>query len=171
MTSTATCPNNCVEDVVMAYIRFFGLTGLPQILSAFSAATWRIVVHGGGFPTILSFEYREFLAGKYGHKNYMCPMPSACIGPYVRDFETPKMGVVLSEHHNSVVSGSWHPTMTTTRFFRLTGLPKIYVGLFQPLRGASLFTVVIFLPDFHSSVVNFWRENVDTNGSILDCAS
>ena len=41
------------------------------------------------------------------------------MGLYVRDFETPKMGVFLIErskgHCNSVVSWSWHPTKASAR--------------------------------------------------------
>ena len=65
----------------------------------------------------LSFECREFLARKYGHKLHV---PNAAgMGPYGRDVETPKMGVFLierpDEHCNSVASWSWSPTMATAR--------------------------------------------------------
>ena len=47
-------------------------------------------------------------------------MPNAaCMGPYGRDVETPKMGVFLierpDEHCNSVASWSWSPEMATAR--------------------------------------------------------
>ena len=94
MPSTATCPSNCVGGVVVATTRFFWLTGCPRFCRLFQPLPWRIVVHSSGI-FFLTFgchsSVMNFLAPARGHESHL--PNAACMGLYIRDFETRKLGV------------------------------------------------------------------------------